>query len=294
MRPTEGSATPAACAIVLTLAIRFAGFPEASGPAHGHMETQMDAAADEARAVEPFGFVGLCLSLVGLAILGSLVTLFICAGIALFAGLLMGWPAMIDATRQAIAHSDADAGMRGLFVAILAFHLGLAIAILTAAKWRGKRHWRDLIGWRPFHLSDKMIWAIMGGALLYSATAESAMSHFLPHPAVQLTVPTDPIASVGLFALAVIFAPLTEELLFRGWIYTSLRFHWGLWPAILTTSALFALAHYEKTHVYALAVFPIGLALGAIRERTGSIKACILFHALNNFTAFFFSALSSS
>ena len=93
-------------------------------------------------------------------------------------------------------------------------------------------------------------------------------------------------------ALAVLIAPVTEELLFRGWIYTGLRFHWGLWPALLTTSALFACAHYENTHLYALAVFPIGLALGVIRERTGSVKASILFHALNNFVAFGLMMLS--
>jgi len=49
--------------------------------------------------------------------------------------------------------------------------------------------------------------------------------------------------------------------------------------------AVFAGMHYEKTHLYALAVFPIGLALGAIREITGTIKSTISFHAFNNLIA---------
>ncbi len=251
----------------------------------------MDAAADASRAVKPLGFAGLCLSLIGLAALGLVVTALIGAGMAAIAGVAMGWHGLIDAIDQALASSEDAAGMRAFFAVILAFHLGLAIAILLAAKWCGGSQWRELIGWQPFRLSDRLIWAIMVGALAYSAAANGAMDHFLPHPAAQFTIPADPAAAAALFALAVIAAPVTEELLFRGWIYTGLRFHWGLWPALLTTSALFAFAHYEDTHVYASAVFPIGLALGAIRERTGSVKASIVFHAINNLAAFCLSAL---
>ena len=250
----------------------------------------MNAVADEGRAIKPFGFVGLCLSLVGIAGLGLLITLVVGAVAGGAAGMVLGWHAMGSAARNMLASDEA--GRRALFVGILVFHVGLAIAILLTARWRGRAAWRALIGWRGFRLSDKMIWAIMASALIYSAAADSALEHFFPHSAVQLTIPADPVSSAVLFVLAVVVAPVTEELLFRGWIYTGLRFHWGLWPALLTTSALFAGAHYENTHLYALAVFPIGLALGFIRERTGSVKASILFHALNNFVAFVAMTLS--
>lgn len=252
----------------------------------------MEAAADESQAVKPFGFAGLCLSLIGLVILGLFVTVLIGAVAALAAGVVMGWHAVLETARHALAQGGNDDDMRALFAIIVAFHVGLVIAILLMARWRGGTAWRELIAWQPFRLADKMIWAIMAGALIYSAGADSAIEYFLPHPPVQLTIPVDLAASTALFALAVVVAPVTEELLFRGWIYTGLRFHWGMWPALLTTSALFAFAHYENTHLYALAVFPIGLALGAIRERTGSIKASILFHVVNNFVAFGLSALN--
>jgi membrane protease YdiL (CAAX protease family) len=165
------------------------------------------------------------------------------------------------------------------------------MAIVIAARWRGKSQWRDLIGWRPFRLGDRWVWLIMLAALIYSVTADSLIGHFFPHAPAQLSIPSDRVTAGALFALAVVFAPIAEELLFRGWIYTALRAHWGLWPALLTSSALFAFAHYEGTHLYALAVFPIGLALGLIRERTGSIKVSIGYHAFNNLAAFALAAL---
>jgi len=105
-----------------------------------------------------------------------------------------------------------------------------------------------------------------------------------------LRIPADRVAALALVALAVVIAPITEELLFRGWIYTGLRYRLGVWPALILSSAVFAFAHYEDTHVYALAVFPVGLALGGLRQRTDSTKASILFHALYNLTAVLLSA----
>ena len=82
--------------------------------------------------------------------------------------------------------------------------------------------------------------------------------------------------------LAVLLGPLAEEVLFRGWMYTSLRAGFGVPVAVLVTSVLFALAHWESTHLYALAVFPVGLALAFVRERTGGIAGSFVFHACYN------------
>jgi membrane protease YdiL (CAAX protease family) len=54
----------------------------------------------------------------------------------------------------------------------------------------------------------------------------------------------------------------------------------------LISAALFASAHYESTHIYAPVVFPVGLALGGLRETTGSLKGSISFHAFYNAIAY--------
>ena len=58
--------------------------------------------------------------------------------------------------------------------------------------------------------------------------------------------------------------------------------YWGALFGGAITSILFALMHYEHTHLYALAVFPVGVALGFVRERYASIKASAFFHGLYN------------
>jgi membrane protease YdiL (CAAX protease family) len=242
----------------------------------------MDAASEDSPLVNPFGFARLCLGLIGIIVFGLLVTVGIGAIAAAVAALVMGWQAFIGAMNDARGAGD-KAALIGLS---LMLYFGIAAGVFLAAKWQGKSKWRDLIGWRPFRLFDGRIWAIMIAALVYSMIANGALEHFFPHPPAQLTIPSDPGAAAALFVLAVVFAPVTEELVFRGWLYTGLRFNWGVWPALLTTSVLFAAAHYEKTHLYTLAVFPVGLALCAIRECTGSVKASIFFHAINNFAAF--------
>ena len=96
------------------------------------------------------------------------------------------------------------------------------------------------------------------------------------------------------FVVAVIVAPVVEETYFRGWIFTSLRQSWGRWPAVIISALLFGLAHYKSTHLYALAVFPLGLILAALRERTGSAGTSMLFHAANNLIAVLSAATSST
>jgi uncharacterized protein len=250
----------------------------------------MDAKSDASRIARPLGCIGLCLSLAGMVAFGLLVAALIGAITALVAGLVIGWHGLSKMMSDVTTQSD----MAVLLVLAIGLYFGVAAGVFASAKWFGRGSWRDLIGWRPFRVFDGRIWAIMTAALIYSVAANAALSHFLARPPAQLTIPSGPVAAGLLFILAVLFAPVTEELVFRGWLYTGLRFHWGVWPAVVTTSALFAAAHYEGTHLYALAVFPIGVALAAIREQTGSVKAAMFFHAVNNFAAFGLSMLVRS
>ncbi len=251
-----------------------------------------DAGQDVRREGRPFGILGLCLSLIGLAVLAVIGTALVGAVILAVVATAMGWQHFGEVARQALDSGNETFEMRCLLVGVLAFYFAVAGAILIAAKWRGGVKWRDLVGWLPFRVSDWRVWALMAGALAYSAMASVLFAHFWPHSTAQLTIPSDRLAAVMLFVMAAVVAPVTEELLFRGWIYTALRFTWGFWPALLISSALFAIAHYDQTHFYALAVFPIGMVIGIIRERAG-IKASIVFHAINNFAAFCLAAIGT-
>lgn len=78
-----------------------------------------------------------------------------------------------------------------------------------------------------------------------------------------------------------VFAPIFEELAFRGLLFGVLRrrFQWG--PAAMLSAALFALAHGYGLIGF-LSVFWSGLIWAWAYERTGSLWPGILGHAINN------------
>lgn len=71
-----------------------------------------------------------------------------------------------------------------------------------------------------------------------------------------------------------------EEILFRGYIQTRLVKSWGPLAAILVASAAFAAAHLDFKH--ALAVFPLGVFLGLVSWRSGSLLPAMAAHFFNN------------
>jgi len=80
---------------------------------------------------------------------------------------------------------------------------------------------------------------------------------------------------------AILVAPLAEELFFRGLVQSGLgRLLRGRWPAVVCTGLLFGAIHTQPEAVVPLAV--LGIALGYLYERTGSLIAPILMHALFN------------
>ncbi len=204
----------------------------------------------------------------------------------------------------------ARAGLGGFLTALQtgdefnAARLGLSLfvyaaalaALLLIARWRGGADWRSLVAWRApaWPWRDKVLWGIAAFGLIYGFASSAALGYFYPKSNSWLLIPRDHVSAGLLLVLAVVGAPLVEETYFRGWIYTSLRFRLGMWPAIMISALLFGLAHYESTHLYALAVFPLGLVLAALRERTGSTRTSMVFHAVNNLIAFFSAGLSGS
>ena len=82
----------------------------------------------------------------------------------------------------------------------------------------------------------------------------------------------------------VVLAPLTEEILFRGFLYATLRTHLGPRAAIAVSAAAFAALHGFAFGF--LQLFIIGVLLAYLYEKTGSLAASIVAHAANNFYSF--------
>ncbi len=92
--------------------------------------------------------------------------------------------------------------------------------------------------------------------------------------------PPGPAGIATAFVVAVVLAPLTEEILFRGVLLSALKARWGTGVAIFGSSALFAGMHVSP---YAIPpVFVLALVLGWLFVRTRSLTVCIVAHSVFN------------
>lgn len=78
----------------------------------------------------------------------------------------------------------------------------------------------------------------------------------------------------------VVFAPIVEEVLFRGIIMHGLMRNYRSWHAILLSGILFSVYHLNPWQMSY--TFFLGLLLGWIMVKTRSLPFAILVHALNN------------
>jgi len=85
---------------------------------------------------------------------------------------------------------------------------------------------------------------------------------------------------IALAGVAVVAAPVLEELLFRGLFFAALRHQFGIRTAVFGSTLLFALIHLEPVQI--LAGLPIGLMLGVYVARGGSLYVTIAAHILGN------------
>jgi membrane protease YdiL (CAAX protease family) len=120
----------------------------------------------------------------------------------------------------------------------------------------------------------------------YQMERHQELNLILEHPQLPLRI--------LIVIVAVIVAPVLEELLFRGLFQTAIRsfFEAGmgpqrisssrLWLAIVISSVLFALMHANPGHWPAL--FVLGIGMGYAYEKSGSLLQPIFIHTLFNAT----------
>jgi membrane protease YdiL (CAAX protease family) len=107
----------------------------------------------------------------------------------------------------------------------------------------------------------------------YQVPQHEALKLITEYPAVPL--------QVILVIVAIVIAPVVEEMLFRGLFQTTIRSYAGRpWLAIFLTSILFASIHADPSHWPSLFVLSVGL--GYAYESSGSLLRSIFMHALFN------------
>jgi membrane protease YdiL (CAAX protease family) len=87
--------------------------------------------------------------------------------------------------------------------------------------------------------------------------------------------------NIQLLLFSLIVAPLAEELFFRGLLLQAVwRWLRRAWPAVIISAVAFGFVHGQPQDIVPLCT--LGLVLGYLRLRSGSLAACVVCHALFN------------
>lgn len=144
------------------------------------------------------------------------------------------------------------------------------------------------IGWRP--VSQPPTAYLLGGVLL--AVSVAVVAYLLPPAPGRMPIQDlldDRNSLVILAFYGVLFAPVVEELVFRGFLYATLERARGPVVAVLITSVVFSLPHawqYGWRWQNLLLVTYVGVMFGIARARTQSVVPSTLLHVGYNGTLF--------
>jgi len=120
-------------------------------------------------------------------------------------------------------------------------------------------------------------------AALAAVYLVSFLHDLVVHPEQQDIIAEFPRTTAGIVLfviLAVVMAPLFEEIFFRGFLFRGFSSSWGWVAGACVSAAVFGIAHLQLDVFVPL--FALGLALAWVYKRTGSLWTSIAFHALFN------------
>jgi membrane protease YdiL (CAAX protease family) len=148
---------------------------------------------------------------------------------------------------------------------------GITVVIMLVAHWRGPsaRAYLGLV-WPRWHHVIISVALFVAFRLGLEALSSSPSGHMSAESiAAYRAIMGDPVALAFYWITVVLRAPVTEEIIFRGFVLSAL---------------VFAFAHTQYGLVGMAGVFVIGLVLSLVRWWTGSVLLTILLHAGWNFT----------
>lgn len=99
-----------------------------------------------------------------------------------------------------------------------------------------------------------------------------------------LTAPESGSGLIGMFLILCLLVPLSEELLFRGFMFPGLKLRWGWLPAALVSAVLFGWLHGQLN--VGLDTAAMGFISARLMHRSDSLTPSILLHSLKNSVAF--------
>ncbi len=168
----------------------------------------------------------------------------------------------------------------------------LLIALLLGNDWRASR--RFGLKWRPWARALSDGWFGFQLAILPMSIAMAVMAPFrtrdTQNPLLTLLSDNlDPVTIALVVFIAVVIAPLSEELIFRVILQGGLRTFLPAWFVIPLVAVGFAAIHGP---VDGPALLPLSLVLGCVFERRHNYATVVVIHGLFNATMLALSLLT--
>ncbi len=168
--------------------------------------------------------------------------------------------------------------------------VGFVAAAVLIAGWGGRRvhAWQFGLRATPWRRAVAGVLALYAAFVAFSAVWAVALNvHAKEKVLDQLGANRNTALLLGAAALTTVVAPICEEFLFRGFIFTALRNRSGPWVAAVLTGVLFGAVHAQSAPIALLVPLGVlGFGLCILYWRTGSLYPCIAAHCINNSLAF--------
>jgi membrane protease YdiL (CAAX protease family) len=177
---------------------------------------------------------------------------------------------------------------KGVVIISLAFTLIMHVAGFVAA-WMfvtrlGRRPFWQSLGW-GWHPQFKMVHAV--GLAFLMIGVGGALEEILPHTETDLErfLKMGILARIMVAALAVMTAPLIEEIVYRGVVYSSVERLIGRGAAVFFVTLLFTAVHvpqYWGSVAAITAIVSLSFVLTLTRAWTGKLLPCVVIHLVYN------------
>jgi membrane protease YdiL (CAAX protease family) len=192
----------------------------------------------------------------------------------------------MDTTFTIEGFTDSIYSYMGLFVSIsgiVAYAAGTGLT-LTFIKARGGAGIAEYLGLRRIGWKVPLVLILITAVLVILEVLISKVVQVTEADSkIMVDIYNTAVWPVLLWTLVVIFAPIFEEVLFRGFLFEGfIRSRLGLIGTIFLTSLIWTGLH-AGYGLYSLGtIFVIGIVMGIIRYKTGSLWSTMLLHALYN------------
>jgi membrane protease YdiL (CAAX protease family) len=192
---------------------------------------------------------------------------------------VLGRDALLSEGDRSIEFSDVVTGAT-VYGSIVLFLCGLLIyrnLRLTEVFGLGVGKFFRLLGTSLLALGAAYPLLLLVQAMIYGVAGGDMQPQEVVRFLQEAESPRDKLA---VMVMAVIVAPVAEEVIFRGYLYPVAKRYAGAFVSIMVTSLLFAVLHGHAASVPAL--FTLAVCLALAYEKSGTLLVPMIMHAVFN------------